>query len=118
MNTPGRRAVFCVLMGSEDYADAVEKLSRIGVQGRAERDVGAVLLHCASREAKFNPFYAHVAAKLCSLRHSYRVTFQFAFWDKLKGALPVAPALTRRLADSLQRPIAFASRSLRISPSC
>ena len=37
MNTPGRRAVFCVLMGAEDYTDAVEKLSRIGSKGRAER---------------------------------------------------------------------------------
>lgn len=39
MNTPGRRAVFCVLMGAEDFADAVEKLSRMSAKGRAERYV-------------------------------------------------------------------------------
>ncbi len=41
----------------------------------------------------FNPFYAHLAAKLCSFDYNYKFTLQYAFWDKFKQ-LPSLPVLT------------------------
>lgn len=36
MNTDTRRAVFCILMSSEDYVDAVTKLVRMGVKSKTK----------------------------------------------------------------------------------
>ena len=41
-----RRAVFCVVMGSEDCVDAVEKLLRLGLRGEQEREVARVTVEC------------------------------------------------------------------------
>ncbi len=34
MNTDGRRAVFCIVMSSEDYIDAFEKILRLKLPGK------------------------------------------------------------------------------------
>ncbi len=41
-------------------------------------------MHCCAQERVFNPFYAHLAAKLCSFDYNYKFTLQYAFWDKFK----------------------------------
>lgn len=41
-----RRAVFCVVMGSEDCVDAVEKLLRLGLKGEQEREIVRVTVEC------------------------------------------------------------------------
>ena len=67
--------------------DAYEKLQRLGLKSKQDREAVYVLMHCASREAAYNEYYAHLGSKLCSSNHNYKFTFQFAFWDKLKGTL-------------------------------
>eukprot|EP00029_Vermamoeba_vermiformis_P005701 TRINITY_DN2055_c0_g1_i1.p1 TRINITY_DN2055_c0_g1~~TRINITY_DN2055_c0_g1_i1.p1 ORF type:complete len:766 (+),score=250.04 TRINITY_DN2055_c0_g1_i1:210-2507(+) len=84
MNTDVRRAIFCIVMGSEDYLDAFEKLVRLGLKNKQERDIVFVIIHCCSMEKKFNPFYAHLAMKLCAYSHNFKFTFKFTFWDKFK----------------------------------
>lgn len=34
MNTDARRAIFCIIMSSEDYVDAFEKLLRLDLSGK------------------------------------------------------------------------------------
>jgi nucleolar MIF4G domain-containing protein 1 len=41
----------------------------------------------------FNPFYAHLAAKLCSFDYNYKFTLQYTFWDRFKQ-LPTLPVRT------------------------
>jgi nucleolar MIF4G domain-containing protein 1 len=80
MNTDVRKAVFVALMSSEDYVDAYERLQKLKLKSKQEREIPKVILHCCSNEEIYNPFYGLVAAKLCG-QHSLRKTFQFSLWD-------------------------------------
>ncbi|TTG32353.1 Nucleolar MIF4G domain-containing protein 1 [Bagarius yarrelli] len=84
MNTDVRRNIFCVIMTSEDYLDAFEKLLRLGLKGQQERDIVHVLLDCCLQEKKFNGFYAVLAEKFCAYDRRFQMTFQFCLWDKFK----------------------------------
>lgn len=84
MNTDIRRNIFCVIMTSEDYMDAFEKLLRLGLKGQQERDIVHVLLDCCLQEKSFNGFYAVLAEKFCSHDRRFQMTFQFSLWDKFK----------------------------------
>lgn len=80
MNTDIRRAIFVALMSSEDYVDACDRMQKLKLKSKQEREIPRVILHCCSNEEAYNPFYALVATKLCS-QHSLKKTFQFALWD-------------------------------------
>ncbi|XP_030636388.1 nucleolar MIF4G domain-containing protein 1 [Chanos chanos] len=84
MNTDIRRNIFCVLMTSEDYLDAFEKLLRLGLKDQQERDIVHVLLDCCLQEKSFNAFYAVLGEKFCSHDRRFQMTFQFSLWDKFK----------------------------------
>ncbi|XP_051756740.1 nucleolar MIF4G domain-containing protein 1 [Ctenopharyngodon idella] len=84
MNTDIRRNIFCVLMSSEDYLDAFEKLLRLGLKNQQEREIVHVLMDCCLQEKMFNRFYAVLAEKLCSHDRRFQMTFQFSLWDKFK----------------------------------
>ncbi|XP_055063037.2 nucleolar MIF4G domain-containing protein 1 [Misgurnus anguillicaudatus] len=84
MNTDIRRNIFCVLMSSEDYLDAFEKLLRLGLKDQQEREIVHVLMDCCLQEKTFNRFYAVLAEKFCSHDRRFQMTFQFSLWDKFK----------------------------------
>lgn len=68
MNTDVRRAIFCIVMGSEDYLDAFEKLVRLGLKNKQERDIVFVIIHCCSmvgfiRAIEFYQFYFELPKK-------------------------------------------------------
>ncbi|XP_036452699.1 LOW QUALITY PROTEIN: nucleolar MIF4G domain-containing protein 1 [Colossoma macropomum] len=84
MNTDIRRNIFCVIMTSEDYLDAFEKLLRLGLKGQQERDIVHVLLDCCLQEKNFNGFYAVLAEKFCAHDRRFQMTVQFCLWDKFK----------------------------------
>merc|ERR1711871_1354908 len=44
-----------------------------------------VLLVCVEHEERYNPFYSFLAHRLCSSMHQFKLTFQFAYWDRLKS---------------------------------
>jgi nucleolar MIF4G domain-containing protein 1 len=60
-------------MGSDDCAEAAEKLLRLPLKGERDRDVVRVLVDCALSERPWNPYYAHVAARLAAASKSHRV---------------------------------------------
>ncbi|KAM8882645.1 nucleolar MIF4G domain-containing protein 1 isoform 2-T2 [Synchiropus picturatus] len=84
MNTDVRRNIFCVLMTSEDYLDAFEKLLRMGLKDKQEREIVHVLMHCCLQEKTFNAFYAVLGEKFCSHNRRFQMTFQFCLWDKFR----------------------------------
>ncbi|CAL8293553.1 unnamed protein product [Lota lota] len=91
MNTDVRRNIFCVVMTSEDYLDAYEKLLRMGLKDQQEREIVHVLMDCCLQEKTFNPFYAVLGEKFCSHDRRFQMTFQFRLWDKFKE-LPSLPS--------------------------
>ena len=48
MNTEARRNIFVVLMSSEDYADASNRLLSLKLNDTQRREIVRVLLHCVS----------------------------------------------------------------------
>ncbi|KAF9414064.1 suppressor of glycerol defect [Podila epigama] len=84
MNTDVRRSIFVVLMSSEDYLDAFERLIKLNLKEVQQREIVRVLLHCAGNEAVHNPYYTLVGQRLCQHDHSFKVTFQYCLWDLLR----------------------------------
>ncbi|CAL5422132.1 unnamed protein product [Camellia sinensis] len=85
MNTDVRRAIFCVIMSGEDYVDAFEKLLRLDLQGKQDREIMRVLVECILQEQIFNKYYSVLAIKLCSHDKNHKITLQYCLWDHLKG---------------------------------
>ncbi|XP_046821274.1 nucleolar MIF4G domain-containing protein 1 homolog [Vespa crabro] len=84
MNTDIRRNIFCILMTAEDYLDAFEKLSHLGLTDQQEREIIYVLMDCCLQEKKFNPYYAVLAERFCVCDRKYQLTIQYMLWDKFK----------------------------------
>ncbi|KAJ6659294.1 hypothetical protein lerEdw1_019165 [Lerista edwardsae] len=84
MNTDIRRNIFCILMTSEDFLDAFEKLLKLGLKDQQEREIVHVLVDCCLQEKTYNPFYAYLSAKFCEYERRFQVTFQFSIWDKIR----------------------------------
>ncbi|KAJ3570486.1 hypothetical protein NP233_g4365 [Leucocoprinus birnbaumii] len=84
MNTDIRRSIFVVLMSSDDYVDACERLSQLNLTEVQQREIVRVLLHCCGNEKTYNPYYALVCQQLCRQSHSYKITLQFCLWDFLR----------------------------------
>ncbi|KAF8061907.1 MRF1 [Scenedesmus sp. PABB004] len=72
MTTDARRAVFVAVMGSEDCAEAAEKLLRLPLKGDQSREVMRVLVECALQEARYNPYYGHLAARLAAVSKAHK----------------------------------------------
>lgn len=51
MNTDARRAVFCCVMGAEDYMDAFERLLRLPLKAAQEREMVRVVVQCCLQVA-------------------------------------------------------------------
>ncbi|KAJ7227305.1 hypothetical protein GGX14DRAFT_629361, partial [Mycena pura] len=85
MNTDIRRGIFAVLMSSDDYVDACERLSQLNLTEVQQREIVRVLLHCCGNQEKsYNPYYTLVCQHLCRSSHSYKITLQFCLWDFLR----------------------------------
>ncbi|KAM6376429.1 nucleolar MIF4G domain-containing protein 1 isoform 1-T1 [Alca torda] len=101
MNTDIRRSIFCVLMTSEDFMDAFEKLLRLGLKDKQEREIVHVILYCCLQEKTYNPFYAFLAGKFCECDRRFQVTFQFSIWDKIKDLENLSAAAVSNLVSLL-----------------
>ncbi|KAJ3907916.1 hypothetical protein F5879DRAFT_1008029 [Lentinula edodes] len=81
MNTDIRRSIFVVLMSSDDYVDACERLSQLNLTEVQQREIVRVVLHCCGNEKAYNPYYVLVCQHLCTISHSYKITLQYCLWD-------------------------------------
>ncbi|KAA8516887.1 hypothetical protein F0562_017295 [Nyssa sinensis] len=84
MNTDARKAIFCIIMSGEDYIDAFQKLLRLDLPGKQDREVMRVLVECCLQEKVFNKYYTVLAAKLCSHDKNHKFTLQYCLWDHFK----------------------------------
>ncbi|GMI79038.1 hypothetical protein like AT5G17930 [Hibiscus trionum] len=84
MNTDARRAIFCVIMSGDDYIDAFEKLLRLDLPGKQDRDIIRVLVECCLQEKVFNKYYTVLATKLCEHDKNHKFTLQYCLWDHFK----------------------------------
>eukprot|EP00039_Didymoeca_costata_P003007 m.64481 g.64481 ORF g.64481 m.64481 type:complete len:1058 (-) comp11653_c1_seq1:47-3220(-) len=84
MNTDVKRRIFLEIMSSEDYLDAFERLLKLGLKNKQDREIMRVILDCCIQEKAFNPFYAHLAVKMCNHSHNNKISLQYACWDKIK----------------------------------
>jgi nucleolar MIF4G domain-containing protein 1 len=84
MNTDIRRSIFVVLMSSDDYVDACERLAQLNLTEVQQREVVRVLVNCCGNEKVYNPYYTFVCQHLCRTSHSYKITLQFCLWDFLR----------------------------------
>lgn len=102
MNTDLRRNIFCIIMGSDDCQDAFEKLVRGNLlKGKSEREVVRVLVHCCSQEKVYNPYYAHLANRICDYQNKCKFTFQLTLWDYFKQFDDMKPRKAANLAKLL-----------------
>jgi len=84
MNTDVRRSIFVVLMSSDDYIDACERLGQLGLTELQQREIIRVILHCCGNEKVYNPYYTLIGQHLCNNSHSYKITLQYCLWDFLR----------------------------------
>lgn len=101
-NTETRRNIFMVIMTSRDVNDAFERLARLDLRGREDREVVRVLLECCAHESIYNPFYAELNTTLCKCNRQYKTTTLYAFWDSFK-TLDEEPLQQRRVVNLVSR---------------
>lgn len=103
MSTDVRRAVFCAVMGAEDYAEASRELAKLAPQLKPpqDREIIRVIFACCTQEKSYNPYYAALLRSVCgghgAGNHAY--TLRFSFWDLLKDADGVS---RRKLENAAQ----------------
>lgn len=84
MNTDIRRAIFCIIMSAEDYIDAFDKILRLDLSGKQDREIMRVIVDCCLQEKTFNKYYAVLASKLCSHDKNHKFSLQYCIWDRFK----------------------------------
>ena len=84
MNTDTRKQIFVTVMSSEDYLDCFQKILKLGLPSKQQRDIIRVLVHCSRKELEFNLYYSLVIKEFLNLDRSYGITFQYTLWDALK----------------------------------
>ena len=57
----------------QDFVDAFEKLLRLGLKQKQEREIIHVILDVAMQEKTWNPFYAYLTQKFCEYDKRFRV---------------------------------------------
>ncbi|XVF56838.1 hypothetical protein PTKIN_Ptkin06aG0152300 [Pterospermum kingtungense] len=114
MNTDTRRAIFCIIMSGEDYIDAFEKLLRLDLPGKQDRDIMRVLVECCLQEKIFNKYYTVLAAKLCEHDKNHKFTLQFCLWDHMKELDSMPLVRSMHLAKFIAEMVACFTLSLAV----
>ncbi|XP_028790496.1 nucleolar MIF4G domain-containing protein 1-like [Neltuma alba] len=114
MNTDGRRAIFCIIMSGEDYIDAFEKLLRLDLPGKQDREIMRVLLECCLQEKVFNKYYTVLASKLCEHDRNHKFTLQFCLWDQFKELESMQLRRSMHLAKFVAEMVASFTLSLAV----
>lgn len=114
MNTDVRKAIFCIIMSGEDYVDAFEKLLRLDLQGKQDREIMRVLLECCLQEKLFNKYYSVLAIKFCKRDNNYATTLKYCLWDQFKELDSMELMRSRNLAKFVVEMITSFTLSLSI----
>uniref|UniRef100_A0AC35TGZ4 MI domain-containing protein n=1 Tax=Rhabditophanes sp. KR3021 TaxID=114890 RepID=A0AC35TGZ4_9BILA len=85
MNMEHRKNIFCTIMGAIDELDVFQKLMKLGLKEVHERDIIHVAVVCCGLERTYNPFYSNLIAQFCSFNNRFKLTTQYALWDRIKA---------------------------------
>lgn len=109
MNTDIRKLIFTVLMTSEDYLDAMERLGKLKLNAKQSREIARVIMHCCGQEKTYNPYYGLVANALVVSDKEFSRTFMYCLWDTFKEVTTdsSSPALDVRRLSNLAKFFAF-----------
>ncbi|KRZ33133.1 Nucleolar MIF4G domain-containing protein 1 [Trichinella pseudospiralis] len=113
MNTDLKRNIFCCILSAEDYLNAFEKLLKLNLSDKQEREIIHILFVCCLNERTFNPFYGYLVQKFCNYHAKFVLTTQFALWDKLKILKTLKKAQIQNLSSLIAQ--LFGSLALPIS---
>lgn len=114
MNTDARKAIFCIIMSGEDYIDAFEKLLRLDLSGKQDREIIRVLVECCSQEKVFNKYYTVLASKLCEHHKNHKFTLQYCLWDQFKELESMSLLRSMHLAKFTAEMVASFTLSLAV----
>ncbi|KAL1833356.1 hypothetical protein DCAR_0103447 [Daucus carota subsp. sativus] len=114
MNTDARRAIFCIIMSGEDYIDTFEKLLRLDLQGKQDREIMRIIVDCCLQEKVFNKYYCVLASKLCSHDKNHKFTLQYCLWDHFKEMESMELNRSMHLAKFISEMLASYSISLAV----
>ncbi|ODN78032.1 hypothetical protein L202_05115 [Cryptococcus amylolentus CBS 6039] len=106
MNTDVRRGVFVVLMTSEDYAHACDRLSHFKLSDVQQREFVRVAMHCCGLEPTYNPYYTLILNHLCANSYDHRFTFQYALWDFMRE-LENGSSVPKQKLGNVARAVAY-----------
>jgi nucleolar MIF4G domain-containing protein 1 len=70
-------------MSATDYKDAHNRISKLRLKKSQQLEIPRVLIHCASAEEDYNPFYSLISRRVCSER-KLKMAFQFSLWNLFK----------------------------------
>lgn len=76
MTTDARKAIFSILLSSDDYMDAFEKILKLKLKAKEERDIVLVIFYCCQQEEAWNPFYGFLSERLCEFNSSFKFSFK------------------------------------------
>ncbi|CAN8255962.1 unnamed protein product [Cochlearia groenlandica] len=114
MNTDSRKAIFCVIMSSEDYIDAFEKILRLDLPGKQDREIMRVLVECCLQEKVFNKYYTVLASKLCEHDNNHKFTLKYCIWDHFKELETMSLQRSMHLAKFVAEMIVSFNQSLAV----
>ncbi|KAK1925706.1 osmoregulation-related protein [Papiliotrema laurentii] len=106
MNTDVRRSIFVILLTSEDYMHACDRLNQLRFTAVQQREFIRVTLHCCALEKRYNPYYTLVLNNLCAESYDHRFTLQYALWDFLRE-LAEGSKETRRRGVNVAKAMAY-----------
>ncbi|PQQ05042.1 nucleolar MIF4G domain-containing protein 1 [Prunus yedoensis var. nudiflora] len=114
MNTDARKAIFCIIMSGEDYIDAFEKLLRLDLQGKQDREIMRVIVECCLQEKVFNKYYTTLASKFCEHDKNHKFTLQFCLWDHFKDLESIQLTRSMHLAKFVAEMVSSFTLSLAV----
>lgn len=77
-------ALLLQIMGSNDYIEAFEKLTKLRLTTEQNRQMMRVIYHCCAGEQAYNPYYGAVLGHILKHDKQQRFTAQMVLWDVIK----------------------------------
>lgn len=86
LNTPLHLSIFAALMTASNYEDAFVRLTKLRLKASQQPEIAKVLVRCCGAEETYNPYYALVLKRFCTVEggKKTRKSLEFAFWGFLK----------------------------------
>ena len=71
-------------MSADDYIDATQKLMKMKLNKKQDKEISIVIVESCAQEERFNKYYCYLAENLIRQNNSIKYSFQYSFWDHFK----------------------------------